>query len=417
MIVIEEIKRNIDIDIAEIANNPEKDGKKLEINEDTEFRIFYDIYNDEDEKYFYIKMVETTADAPFYYIRSYTINELHQLNKIFKVFENDNFEEIKKYMNTLFEKNKIKLNFEQNEEIIKMNLDVILFADKDKVSFELYREMIPNEKKDSKLLDLYSSEKDKNKVIKQIYSFVYNFKGNKDKEIIDNLKKLLKSKEIPGIEEEVINEKKNKNKEKKNDNKENKIIIQKQYENEEEKKKDNKDINIIIEKQDENEDADKKKENNQDNIINIEKKDENEKEEIIIKEKHNDDDIYNCNNLKILQNDINFSKIFTNWQKRYVFSLSKDDYFSIALNLTNIFEEPWKSGSLKFVCNEQLSTIKFKEIQEAPYEVENGQDGDYVFKFEKEGLKKGKYQCYFQLFINGKKATDNEVLLNIKVKS
>ena len=258
MIVIEEIKRNIDIDIAEIANSPEKDSKKLEINEDTEFRIFYDIYNDEDEKYFYIKMVETTADAPFYYIRSYTINELHQLNKIFKVFENDNFEEIKKYMNTLFEKNKIKLNFEQNEEIIKMNLDVILFADKDKVSFELYREMIPNEKKDSKLLDLYSSEKDKNKVIKQIYSFVYNFKGNKDKEIIDNLKKLLKSKEIPGIEEEVINEKKNKNKEKKNDNKENKIIIQKQYENEEEKKKDNKDINIIIEKQDENEDADKK---------------------------------------------------------------------------------------------------------------------------------------------------------------
>ena len=48
MIVIEEIKRNIDIDIAEIAYNPEKDGKKLEINKDTEFRIFYDIYNDED---------------------------------------------------------------------------------------------------------------------------------------------------------------------------------------------------------------------------------------------------------------------------------------------------------------------------------------------------------------------------------
>ena len=215
MIVIEEIKRNIDINIAQIVHNPEKDGKKLKINQDTQYRIFYDVYNDENEKYFYIKMIETTADAPFYYIRSYKIKELHQLNKIFKVFENDNLEEIKKYMNTLFDKDKIKLSFEQNEDIIKMNLDVILFADKEKISFELYREMIPNNEKDSKLLDLYSSEKDKNKVIKQIYSFVYNFKSNKDKEIIDNLKKILKSKEIPGIEEEIINEKKNQNEKKK----------------------------------------------------------------------------------------------------------------------------------------------------------------------------------------------------------
>ena len=148
-------------------------------------------------------MNEKTADAPFYYIRSYKINELHKLNKIFKIFENENFEEIKKYINTLFEKNKITIRFEQNEDIIKMDLDVILFADKEKISFELYKEMIPNGEKDSKLIDLYSSEKEKNKVLKEILSLVYKNKGDQDGEIIEFLKKLFLSKQIPGIIDEI----------------------------------------------------------------------------------------------------------------------------------------------------------------------------------------------------------------------
>ena len=84
--------------------------------------------------------------------------------------------------------------------------------------------------------------------------------------------------------------------------------------------------------------------------------------------------------------------------------------------MKNIFEESWKNDSLNFVCNEQSSTIKFKEIVQPEYEIESGQEGDYIIKFEKEGMNKGRYKCYFQLFENGKKATDTEVLLNIKIK-
>ena len=280
MIKIEEIKREQDKEIAEIPPDKEKEEIKVNINEDTQYRIFFDVHKIEDEKYFYIKMIETTADAPFIYIRSYTNEDLHQLNKIFKVFDDDNFEEIKNYMNTLFKKKKIKLSFKQNEDIIKMELDIVLFADKEKISFELYREMIPYEEKDSKLLSLYSLEKNNNKIIKEISSLVYNLKGKKDKEIIDDLKKILESKEIPGIENGIKKDKKNKMIKK--DNQENNTIVGQK----DEEKKDN----IIISKKKENqqdnqenntifEQKDEEKKDSQENIICIEQKNENQQEE------------------------------------------------------------------------------------------------------------------------------------------
>ena len=365
---IEEIKRDVDKDIAQIVH--EQEGKKLKINEDTEYSILYDIYNTEDEKYFYIKMIETTVDAPFYYIRSYKIDELQQLNKIFKVFDNENFEEIKKYMNTLFDKNKISLSFDQDENIIKMELEVVLFAKQDKITFILYREMIPNDEKDSKLLSLYSSEKNKNKLIKEISSLIYNFKGNLNKEIINNLKKILKSKEIPGIEDELINEIKNEN---------------------EPIKEDKKDKEIIIEKKEQNQ------------IIEV------------------DEDINNSDlnpKVEIAKKDSITSKIFVNVQKRYVFSFSKNpkDYFSCILTVKNIFEDAWPQGSLKLVCNKELSTLKYSDIKDFEFEIGPDQDGDFEVLFEKKDLNKGKFKCYIQLLVNGKKITDSDVILNIKVK-
>ena len=204
--MIEDKKREIDLEIAKMLRMEKKPDNKLKLsqkNQDTSFDIFYDIFNKDNESFFYIIMQENTANAPFYYIRSFTIKDLHDINKIFKVFEENNFDEIKGYIQTLFEKNKIILTFElKREDIINMELNVVLFANPDKINLKLYREMIPQEEKDQKLLELYNLEKNKNKLLKEIKSIIEANVGNqKNKEIINNIKHILTSIEIPGIED------------------------------------------------------------------------------------------------------------------------------------------------------------------------------------------------------------------------
>ena len=202
--MIENMKRDIEVTIAQLVHDPEKDTIKLNINEDISYDINFDTYDNEDEKYFYFKMTENTADAPFYYIRSYTINDLHKLNKIYKVFEKDNLDELKHYMNTLFEKNKISLKFEQNEVIIKMDINAQLFANDELLFFELYKEMIPENEKDAKLLDIYTLNKKDMKCLKELTIFANNFRGNqKEMLLINQLKSILSLREIPGIEKDI----------------------------------------------------------------------------------------------------------------------------------------------------------------------------------------------------------------------
>lgn len=187
------VKREIDL---ELASNFEKNSNvekaKLPINNDTSYDIYYDICEVNSQNYFYIKMIENTADAPFYYNRTYNQDDLCKIHKIFKA--NDIYE-TKKDIKSLFDQNKIKLSFDKNEEIIIMELDTMLFADNYKISFSLYKEMIPSENKDEKLIGLYSANKKNLKILKEILKINENFKN------------LIYSKEIPGIEkgyEEII---------------------------------------------------------------------------------------------------------------------------------------------------------------------------------------------------------------------
>ena len=141
-------------------------------------------------------MQENTAIAPFFYNRSYELNELYDNHRIFKTC--DTIEEVRDYIESLFKKNKIKLRYNEkdNEEIIIMEMDVVLFATPIKLKFELYREMVLGNDKDSKLIQLYKINKMKLKELKKIFSLI---QGN-DKEQIKQLNKLFKSFEIPGIE-------------------------------------------------------------------------------------------------------------------------------------------------------------------------------------------------------------------------
>ena len=152
----ENMKKDIDLKLAQKVTEKKA---QLKVNEDTEYNIFYDICQEDDQKFLYIKLEEITANAPFYYNRSYTIEELHAIHKIFKVFDKDDFEELLSYLKDLFDNGKIKLSFaDPNEDIIEVELNVILFSKSFNLNFELYREMIPN-KKDEKMIELYELNK------------------------------------------------------------------------------------------------------------------------------------------------------------------------------------------------------------------------------------------------------------------
>ena len=189
------IRKKIDLKMSLLFDSKSPQFK-LPIDDDTSFDIFCDVYNGETQNYLYIKMKEYTAKAPFFYNRSYELQELYENNLIFKAC--DSIEEVRDYLKVLFEQNKVRLKYgeEENEEIIIMEMDAILFADPIKIEFELYREMVPEDKKDDKLIELYEWNKNKLKKIKDIYSFI----NNEKEEDFEELFQLFGRCDIPGIE-------------------------------------------------------------------------------------------------------------------------------------------------------------------------------------------------------------------------
>ena len=137
---------------------------KLDIDEDTSFDISYDTFiYEENKKYIYIKLEENTAVAPFYYNRSYEINQLHQINNIFKAVD---IEETKEKLKSLLDNKRVKLRYEGD--MIIMELYVDFFCDRVKIEFELYKEMVPQKEKDKKLIELYFINKRNYKIIKEL---------------------------------------------------------------------------------------------------------------------------------------------------------------------------------------------------------------------------------------------------------
>ena len=196
MILKSRIEKKIDMRMSLIFLK-EKPKAKLPINEDTCFDIFYDIYDLENTKYLYIKMKEYTAKAPFFYNRSYKLEELYNNHRIFKTCET--MEDFRDNLDTLFQKNKVKIRYNEkdNDEIIIMEMDVILFAKPAKLVFELYREMVFENEKNDKLIELYKSNKNRLKQLKEINELI---EKNKQNENVKTLIKLFKDLDIPGIE-------------------------------------------------------------------------------------------------------------------------------------------------------------------------------------------------------------------------
>ena len=156
---------------------------KLDIDEDTSFDISYDVdIFEENKEFIYIKLVENTALAPFYYNKSYEMNELCQINKIFKAID---IEEVKEQLKSLFDNKRIKLRYEGD--MIIMELYVDFFCKQIKIEFELYKEMVPQKEKDKKLLELYFTNKRYKKKIKELKNKILNSNQNEMNQNILNV--------------------------------------------------------------------------------------------------------------------------------------------------------------------------------------------------------------------------------------
>ena len=162
----------------------EKKLLPLDTDKDTSFDVFFDIYKSEAGEYLYIKLVENSAVAPFYYDHSYSIEDLRKIHRIFHAV---NMEQAKSDLNDLFEAQKVKLFYDKETDGIKMELEVLLFVKKYNFSLDLNKKMIPEEEKDDQLINLYEINKRKLKFAKEMYSFLKS-QGNIDKKIFDALK-------------------------------------------------------------------------------------------------------------------------------------------------------------------------------------------------------------------------------------
>jgi hypothetical protein len=168
----------------EVPNQPTVIKEQLAIDNDPSFDIYFDIFNGERKKYLYIKLVENSAVAPFYYNRSYTIEELRELDPIFMAVD---INKAKGHLKRLFENNKVKLTYNEETGGIKMILEVRLFYDPYPITFELYKEMIPDNEKDEQLINLYNINKRKLKFAKKLLGL---YEGKIDQNIIEELRNI-----------------------------------------------------------------------------------------------------------------------------------------------------------------------------------------------------------------------------------
>jgi hypothetical protein len=156
---------------------------QLRIDKETSFDIYYDIYSTENTDYLYIKLVENSAVAPFYYNKSYTLEELQDLHRIFKAVD---LEILKSDLSDLFKEKRVKLYYEENKEKVIMELDPSLFVKRHTIRFELIKEMIPEKEKDDKLLELYDINKKQKNLAQELYALLKPLKGRIDQKVIDN---------------------------------------------------------------------------------------------------------------------------------------------------------------------------------------------------------------------------------------
>ena len=371
------LKMSIDITHRESAAK-----YNLPIDDDTAFTIYFDVYKyDEDKEYLYFKMEENTAVAPFFYDVSYVKDELIKIHQIFKSVDID---QAKEHLEMLFNNKKVKLHYanEERTEII-MEIEAIWFIEKIKIKFELRKEMIREEEKDKYLIQLYTINKNKKKKAKLFNAYLKQNEGAY-RNIINELLANFDLDENANNNNNANNANNNTNTG--NDDNDNR--------NDDSRNDDSR-----------NYERELSRENSESLYNSNANENNNEREEIIIENNNNN-------------NDKEFIEQMKNTFKKKKVNAHKCEIgYKADITLKNRSKKPWSIGSIKFKIDKEKSNpmLNDENIIYPDYELASKQDGDFSFIFD-ENTPIGEYDCFFDVYIDGKKLEGIQYELYGKIK-
>jgi hypothetical protein len=166
----DDIPENTDIlNIPTIISGDLEEKKLIQLDDDTTFEFKCKV----EENNLKLILSEVSALAPFIYETKLTMDAIIKVNDIFKAC--DNLGKIKEHIDNLFNAKRIKLSSSKNKEIIYCEFRAFNISGEEQFKIPTERKM--TNEKEQMLLKLYSIQKEKLKILKDIEKYL---KGNKN---------------------------------------------------------------------------------------------------------------------------------------------------------------------------------------------------------------------------------------------
>ena len=166
----DDIPENTDIlNIPSIISDDLEEKKLIQLDDDTTFEFKCKV----EENNLKLILSEVSALAPFIYETKLTMDAIIKVNDIFKAC--DNLGKIKEHIDNLFNAKRIKLSSSKNKEIIYCEFRAFNISGEEQFKIPTERKM--TNEKEQMLLKLYSIQKEKLKILKDIEKYL---KGNKN---------------------------------------------------------------------------------------------------------------------------------------------------------------------------------------------------------------------------------------------
>ncbi len=166
----DDIPENTDIlNIPTIISDDLEEKKLIQLDDDTTFEFKCKV----EENNLKLILSEVSALAPFIYETKLTMDAIIKVNDIFKAC--DNLGKIKEHIDNLFKAKRIKLSSNKNKEIIYCEFRAFNISGEEQFKIPTERKM--TNEKEQMLLKLYSIQKEKLKILKDIEKYL---KGNKN---------------------------------------------------------------------------------------------------------------------------------------------------------------------------------------------------------------------------------------------
>ena len=166
----DDIPENTDIlNIPTIISDDLEEKKLIQLDDDTTFEFKCKV----EENNLKLILSEVSALAPFIYETKLTMDAIIKVNDIFKAC--DNLGKIKEHIDNLFNAKRIKLSSSKNKEIIYCEFRAFNISGEEQFKIPTERKM--TNEKEQMLLKLYSIQKEKLNILKDIEKYL---KGNKN---------------------------------------------------------------------------------------------------------------------------------------------------------------------------------------------------------------------------------------------